>query len=75
VQAATLLTIMKTPTAAAALGVPYWRLSQLIRDRRITPPHKDTSGDYVWLPEDLERARRALGARRRKEADDAATPR
>jgi hypothetical protein len=58
------LSILKTSGAADALGVPYWLLHQLIRERRLPPPPKDSSGDYVWLPQDVERARAALAARR-----------
>jgi hypothetical protein len=56
----------KTPEAARALGVPYWRLSDAIRRGALTPPQKDSSGDYVWGPDDIERARAALAIDRRK---------
>jgi hypothetical protein len=36
-----------------------------LRNGRFTPPHKDPSGDYLWFPEDLERAREGLGRDRR----------
>jgi hypothetical protein len=51
----------KTPAAARKLGVTYHRLINLIRFCKIVPPQRDDSGDYVWTPADLERARRALG--------------
>ncbi len=53
----------KTPAAADLLGVGYWRLIGLIRSRRLAPPQKDSSGDYLWTPEDIERARQAFVAR------------
>jgi DNA-binding transcriptional MerR regulator len=51
----------KTPAAARRLGVTYHRLMGLIRFGKIPAPQKDESGDYLWLPEDIERARVALG--------------
>ncbi len=56
---------MKTPAVADLLGVPYWKIVQLLRSRSITPPAKDTSGDFVWVEADVERARQALAVRRR----------
>jgi hypothetical protein len=40
-------------------------LMSLVRWEYIPAPAKDSSGDYVWLPEDVERARHALADRRR----------
>ena len=57
---------LKTAVAADQLGVPPYRLTNMIRYRRIPMPAKDSSGDYIWLPEDLERARQALAAGRRR---------
>jgi hypothetical protein len=63
---------VKTPVAARELGVSYHRLIGLIRFEKIAPPGRDSSGDYAWGAEDLERARRALDAgRRRQEARSA----
>jgi hypothetical protein len=56
----TTIPYLKTPAVARLLGVPYWRLSSLIRWGRIEAPAKDSSGHYVWLPDDVERARQAL---------------
>jgi hypothetical protein len=55
----------KTPMAAAACDCTYWELIGLLRSGRLTPPAKDSSGDYVWTPEDVERARAALRDGRR----------
>ena len=55
---------LKTPAVARLLGVPYPRVMALIRWEYIPAPAKDSSGDYVWLPEDVDRARKALAARR-----------
>jgi hypothetical protein len=51
---------LKTPKAAKALGVSYSQLIYLIRMERMAPPDMDSSGDYIWLPADLDRAREAL---------------
>lgn len=53
-----------TTSAAAILGVPYFRLAYLIRARRISPPARDDTGNYAWSEADIERARAALAARR-----------
>jgi hypothetical protein len=50
----------KTTAAAQELGVPYWRLVGLMRYGKITPPGRDTSGDFVWTDADMARARAAL---------------
>jgi hypothetical protein len=55
---------LKTPAAADALGVGYWRLIGLLRSKRLPAPQKDSSGDYVWTPQDVERARQVLAVRR-----------
>jgi hypothetical protein len=54
---------LKTPRAASELLTTYHRLMGLIRFGKILPPLKDSSGDYVWTSEDLERARQALALR------------
>jgi hypothetical protein len=51
---------LKTPAAARYLNTSYHRLIGLLRFGKIQPPPKDSSGDYCWSPEDLERARQAL---------------
>jgi hypothetical protein len=61
---------LKTPEAARRLGVPYHRLFGLLRDGKLGPPQKDSSGEYVWGPEDVERARLALRARRGRRAEE-----
>jgi hypothetical protein len=59
---------LKTAAAAAALNTTYHRLIGLVRFGKIEPPPKDSSGDYLWDADDLERARQALAIdRRRKE--------
>jgi hypothetical protein len=62
--------VMKTPVAARVLGVTYHQLIGLLRFNKIAPPARDSSGDYVWLPEDLERARQALAARRKSKVTE-----
>jgi hypothetical protein len=51
---------LKTTAVADHLGCPSYRLTHLIRFRRIPQPTKDTSGDYCWSAEDIARAREAL---------------
>jgi hypothetical protein len=51
---------LKTPAAADKLGVSYHRLIGLLRFRKIEPPARDSSGDFVWSDADLERVRKAL---------------
>jgi hypothetical protein len=60
------LPYLKTQAAVLELGTTYHRLIGLIRFRKIAPPGRDSSGDYVWTSEDLERARLALLIDRRK---------
>jgi len=62
----------KTPTVADLLGISYWRLINLLRTRRLVPPQKDTSGDYVWTPEDVERARQVFAATPARDSRSAA---
>jgi hypothetical protein len=52
---------LKTPAAVRVLRTTYHRLMGLIRFAKIDPlPARDSSGHYVWGPDDLERARQAL---------------
>jgi hypothetical protein len=59
---------MKTPRAAKTLGISYWNLHNMLRAGQVTRPQKDESGDYIWTPEDLERARQEITSRRRRKA-------
>ena len=52
--------MIKSPQVAARLGVNYWRLMNLLRSRKIPPPPKDSSGDYVWSKRHVEAAKKAL---------------
>jgi hypothetical protein len=61
----------KTPGAAAELGENYTRIINLIRFQKMDPPEKDSSGDYVWTEQDLERARAALARGRRRRGQGA----
>jgi hypothetical protein len=56
----------KTPMAARELGITYCQLIGLLRYGKITPPQRDSSGDFVWQDADLARARKALDARRHR---------
>jgi hypothetical protein len=59
---------LKTTRAAEHLCLKAKTLLALIRHRRILAPEKDSSGDYVWSPRDLARARAALRIDRRRRA-------
>ena len=63
------MAFFKTPAVADLIGVSYYRLIGLLRSRRLAPPQKDTSGDYVWSDGDLERARQALAAKNRRKPE------
>jgi hypothetical protein len=63
---AAIMPYLKSRAAAQALGISYYQLFELIRSGKLTPPAKDASGDYVWDGKDLQRARRALKASRRR---------
>jgi hypothetical protein len=57
---------LKTPAAARVLGVTYHILRALIRFDKLDPlPQRDSTGDFVWFPEDVERARALLAGRHR----------
>jgi hypothetical protein len=58
----------KTPIAVRELATTYHRLIGLIRFGKITPPARDSSGDYLWTNADLERAREALKIDHRRKA-------
>jgi hypothetical protein len=52
------------PQAARTLGVTYHQLIGLLRFNKMPPPSRDTSGDYLWTADDLERARQTLRSAR-----------
>jgi hypothetical protein len=60
-----------TRTAARQLDAPIYLLYDLLRRDRLTPPAKTEGGDYLWSPEDIERARQALSQRRRRRQETA----
>jgi hypothetical protein len=57
---------LTTREAARTLGISYAKLWSLIRTDRLSAPPKNSSGDYLWQPADLERARVALQIDRRR---------
>jgi hypothetical protein len=63
----------KSPEAAKELGISYASLVGLLRYGKIEPPPKDSSGDYIWMDTDLDRARRAIAAMRRRKQLEPAT--
>lgn len=60
------MTTRKSTKAAEELGITYYRLIGLLRSGKLTPPPKDSSGDYLWSDADLHKARRALRTDRRR---------
>ncbi len=52
----------------AAEGCTFWKLVTMIRSHKIPRPGKDSSGDYVFNDEDLERVRVALRTDLRRKA-------
>lgn len=55
----------KSSAVADELGVTYVTLYNLMRYQKLKPPQRDTSGDFVWLPADVEAARLAVEKWRR----------
>ena len=49
--------------AAIQLGVPYWYLSQLLRERVIPEPARHGTR-FLWTVADLDRARAVIEQRR-----------
>jgi hypothetical protein len=56
----------KTPIAADEIGCSYSQLIGLLRYRKIRPPQRDSSGDYLWSDADLRRAKAALAKLERR---------
>jgi hypothetical protein len=63
--AAAPLPFLLTTEVARLLGISYACLMSALRSDRFERPRKDSSGDYVWFPEDVARARKALASPRR----------
>jgi hypothetical protein len=63
----------KTGAVAKELSIPMSRLRSLIVTGRLDAPAKDSSGDFIWRNEDIERARAALQVDRRRKADRSPT--
>jgi hypothetical protein len=61
-----MLTFLNTRAAARLLGRNANALHYLIQNDYLAEPQKDASGNYLWFPEDIERARAALAIDRRK---------
>jgi hypothetical protein len=57
---------IKTPQAAARVGVRPKTLIAMIRLRRIHRPAKDSTGHFIWSEQDIAAALRARGIDRRK---------
>ncbi len=57
---------LKTLPMCRQEGIGYWTLVGLLRSGKLAPPAKDSSGDYVWTPEDIVRVRAALATIQRR---------
>jgi hypothetical protein len=58
--------VRRTRRAAEELGITEGNLHYLIRSRKLRPPERDSSGDFIWRDSDLEAARQALRIDRRR---------
>jgi hypothetical protein len=59
---------LKTTAAAREIGIPPSHLSSLIRSGKVPALPKDSSGGYLWGPDALEAARKAITIDRRRKA-------
>jgi hypothetical protein len=50
----------KSSAVADELGVPYFTLYNLLRYRKIPLPERDSSGDFVWSPSNIDAAKKAI---------------
>jgi hypothetical protein len=50
----------KTGEVVRQLETTLHKIIGLLRYNKITPPAKDSSGDFCWSPEDIAAARKAL---------------
>jgi hypothetical protein len=66
------MSVIKSRDVAGLLGIPYYRLYHLLAAGHIAAPGKDSSGDFIWQPDDVERARQALARLRRPRREEAA---
>jgi hypothetical protein len=57
---------LKSRALADQLGITYYRLMELMRSGKLKAPQKDSSGDFVWSEDDVQRAREALAMGRRR---------
>jgi hypothetical protein len=57
---------LKTAEVARKLGVNYCVIIAGLRNGKFPPPAKDSSGDYVWTPADVDRARQGITLDRRR---------
>jgi hypothetical protein len=57
---------MKTCEVVKLVGRSYWAVIGAIRAKKVPPPVKDASGDYLWTPLDIERLRAAFALDRRR---------
>jgi hypothetical protein len=56
---------LKTVELAGLLGIPFYRISYLLRSGKIPRPGRDASGHLLWNDREIEQVRRALDRDRR----------
>jgi hypothetical protein len=61
---------IKTPQAAAVLGVSYISLTNAMQRGWVERPGRDSSGHLAWTPKDLAAARQALAARKKRKPEN-----
>jgi hypothetical protein len=64
----------RSRTVRKLLGVPYWKLFNLIQSNKIPEPKRDDVGDFLWSEADIRRARQALTVDLRKPHNKKAVP-
>jgi hypothetical protein len=64
---------LKSREVVTLLAITYAQLTAAIHNGKLVPPEKDVSGDYRWLPADVERARKAIFTDRRLKANRVST--
>jgi hypothetical protein len=62
----------KTPLAAEVLGISESHAHYLIWSKKIRPPQRDSSGDFLWSASDIAAAREALKVDRRRKTPSVA---
>jgi len=57
---------LKTRDVCQLLGVRYHTIFNLIRYEKLPAPERDSAGDFIWWPKNVEAARNAVKSNERK---------